>query len=149
MGFSPEHGSAEGAVIYSIARTYSVLIRDLERVYARFGLSAPSFNLLMLLQHGEDPEACTQTAIASRLVVSASDMTGLVDRLEKRGLVKRTPGKDRRSKLLRITPAGEKLLEEMWSHHSDAVKRVTQRLTAQQAERLVQALNTLRETQTV
>ena len=145
LGFPPAHGAFDGAVLYSIGRTYSLVVRQLEQVYARFGLSAPSFNLLMLLKHGVNPEACTQREIGERLVVSASDMTGLIDRLEKKSLVRRAAGKDRRCKLIRITPAGTKLLDELWPHHSAVVARVTKGLTKRRAEQLVRALTTMRE----
>ena len=113
-------------------------------MYARFGLSASSFNLLMLLRHGADQDACTQQAIGARLVVSPSDMTGLIDRLERKGLVQRTPGRDRRCKLLRITPKGKALLDEVWPLHLEAIKRVTRSLTKADAETLVAALSKVR-----
>ncbi len=144
MGFPPQRAWWPGAVVYSVARTYSLLVRELERVYARFGLSAPSFNLLMLLKHGAEAEAMTQQAIGKRLVVSPSDMTGLIDRLERRGFVQRTRGQDRRCKLLRITPKGKRLTDEVWPHHVQTVTRLTQALNARQAQALVQDLGRLR-----
>ena len=44
----------EGAIVYSLARTYSLVTRKLAKVYKRFGLSVASFNLLVLLQRGKD-----------------------------------------------------------------------------------------------
>ena len=145
MGFAPARVWLAGAVAYSVGRTYNLLIRKLVRVYGRYGLSAASFNLLMLLKHGMDPEAMTQQAIGNRLVVSPSDMTGLIDRLERKGLVRRTPGKDRRSKLLRITAKGSQLLEEVWPHHVDVITTLCRALEPQEAERLVRSLARLRE----
>ena len=148
MGFPTGKTPMAGAVVYSIARTYSLLVRELEQVYARFGLSAPSYNLLMLLKHGEQSEACSQREIGSRLVVSASDMTGLIDRLEKRGLVKRTPGHDRRCKLITITSAGSKLLDHVWPHHEDVINRVTSHLSHRHAASLTEALTSVRQAAT-
>ena len=144
MGFEARSGRLPEAVLYSVARTASLLIRELSQVYQRFGLTPPSFNLLMLLKHGADPEAMTQQAIGKRLVVSASDMTGLIDRLEKKGLVQRLPGKDRRSKLLRITPKGAKLLDEVWPHHVEAVEHLVGPVAKREAHQLVQGLARLR-----
>lgn len=144
MGFAQRTDALEEAVLYSLARTYSLLARELVRVYVRFGLTAASFNLLMLLKHGADPDACTQQAIGTRLVVSPSDMTGLIDRLERKGLVRRTPGKDRRSKLLRITKKGAALLDEVWPHHMEAVEHLAGVLSLGEARTLVAALAKLR-----
>jgi MarR family transcriptional regulator, organic hydroperoxide resistance regulator len=48
--------------------------------------------------------------LAQRLVCDASNVTGLVDRLETRGLIERKPGPDdRRVRMLVLTPAGEEL----------------------------------------
>ena len=144
MGFPAKRTWAAGAVVYSVARTFSLLVRELEQVYARYGLSPSSFNVLMLVKHGADPDSHTQREISSRLVVSASDMTGLIDRLERKGLVRRTPGRDRRSKLLKITPTGSKLLDEMWPHHETVVKRLTKTLTGRQTKALVEILSQVR-----
>lgn len=144
MGFKARSGRLPEAVLYSVARTASLLVRELSQVYQRFGLTAASFNLLMLLKHGADSEAMTQQAIGKRLVVSPSDMTGLIDRLEKKGFVQRLPGKDRRSKLLRITTKGAKLLDEVWPHHMEAVERLVGSVGKQEASRLIQCLAQLR-----
>ena len=145
MGFAARDGRLAEAVVYSIARTYSLLVRRLAQLYATFGLSAASFNLLMLLKHGQDPATFTQQEIGSRLVVSPSDMTGLIDRLEKRQLVRRAPGRDRRSKLLRITPKGSKLLDEVWPHHTKLARMLAEILEAGEAEALVRSLAKLRQ----
>ena len=144
IGFPAKRAWLEGAVAYSIGRTYNLLIRELVQGYGRFSLSASSFNLLMLLKHGEDSERMTQQEIGKRLVVSPSDMTGLIDRLERRGLVLRIPGRDRRENLLRITPAGSKLLDEVWPHHEATLKKLCRVLTAREAKQMVRSLAKLR-----
>jgi len=145
LGFPTARAWLPGAVAYSVARTYNLLIRELAQVYSRFGLTAPSFNLLMLLKHGQDPEAMTQQAIGKRLVVSPSDMTGLIDRLERKGMVQRRPGNDRRSKLLRVTAKGSRLLEEIWPQHEAMIRRLAGALAHGEAERLVRSLAKVRK----
>ena len=114
----------EGAVIYALARTHQLVMRRLASVYQLFGLTAVSFNLLVLLQRGRDPRTFTQQAIGERLVVSPSDMSGLVDRLERKGLVRREPGKDRRTNLLRLTKKGHQVVETAWPHHAREIQRL-------------------------
>ena len=55
-----------------------------------------------------DPEEpLAMSALADALYCHASNVTGIVDRLESRGLVERTPGaEDRRVKTLVLTPQG-------------------------------------------
>ena len=135
----------EGAIVYSLARTYSLVTRKLAKVYTRFGLSVPSFNLLVLLQRGKDPESFTQYAIGERLVVSPSNMTGLIDRLEKKGLVRRVPGKDRRSNLIQITPKGSKLVDEVWPYHAEEIKRLAEAFNPHEAQVLARAMSRVRQ----
>ena len=146
MGFDPKAVRLpEADVIYAMARTTTVVSRELAKVYKRHGLSIASFNLLMLLKHGKEPDSFTQQALGRRLVVSPSDMTGLLDRLEKKGLVRRAPGKDRRSNLLQITPKGAKLLDEIWPHHVEVMTRLSRVISRQEAELLAKALVRVRE----
>jgi DNA-binding MarR family transcriptional regulator len=51
--------------------------------------------------------------LADVLMCDASNVTGIVDKLEARGLAQREQGEDRRVKVLVLTAAGEKLREEM------------------------------------
>ena len=51
--------------------------------------------------------------LAERLACDQSYITNLADQVEDRGLVCRVPGDDRRVKLLQLTPAGEKLRDEI------------------------------------
>src|SRR5436190_24360143 len=71
---------------------------------AQLGLSFPQAHMLRLL----DPERpLPMSALAERLFCDASNVTGLADRLESRGLVRRQSAEgDRRVKALTITPAG-------------------------------------------
>lgn len=135
----------EGAVVYSLARTYSLVIRKLAKMYQRFGLSVASFNLLVLLQRGKDSESLTQYAIGERLVVSPSDMTGLIDRLEKKGLVRRLPGKDRRCNLVRITPKGSTLVDEVWPYHAQEMKRLAAAFNQHESKILTRAMSRVRQ----
>src|SRR5512133_4346063 len=71
---------------------------------AELGLSFSQAHALRLL----DPdEPMPMSALAERLFCDASNVTGIVDRLEARGLVERRSAEgDRRVKALAITPAG-------------------------------------------
>jgi DNA-binding MarR family transcriptional regulator len=89
---------------------------------AELGLSFSQAHALRLL----DPdEAMPMSALAERLFCDASNVTGIADRLESRGLVRRQSlVGDRRVKALTITPTGMKLREqvmELMSQPPDAI----------------------------
>ena len=135
----------EGAIVYAIARTYGLIMRKLAPIYRQSGLSAPGFNLLLLLKRGKEPDSFSQRRIGQRLVVSPSDMSGLIDRMERRELVRRLPGKDRRSHLLQITAKGSILVEQVWPRHAEAIERMTRHIDAKDIQILLRVLAQLRQ----
>jgi len=71
------------------------------------GLTFSQAHALRILE-AEGP--LTMSALAERLFCDASNVTGIADRLETRGLIERRAGEaDRRVKLLALTPAGAEL----------------------------------------
>lgn len=88
-------------------------ILDASRVFfAPWDLSPSQFNVLNLV-YGL-PEGLSQTELGRQLIVHRSNVTGLVDRLEKRGLVKRRPlAGDRRVYQIVLTAEGSRVMEEV------------------------------------
>src|SRR6267378_287569 len=75
-------------------------------------LSATQYNVLRILRGA--PEGLTCGEVANRMITRDPDITRLLDRLEKRGLISRCrEAKDRRMVLTRITPEGLKLLARL------------------------------------
>lgn len=70
------------------------------------GLSPQQASTLLNLTPGE---GLTMNSIAEFLMCDASNVTGIVDKLEARGLARRGQGEDRRVKVLTLTPEGEAL----------------------------------------
>jgi DNA-binding MarR family transcriptional regulator len=64
------------------------------------------------------------TVLASQLLASGSkNITGLVDRMENDGLVKRSPHpQDRRSFVVRLTKSGQAVFEEMAIEHGHWIR---------------------------
>ena len=96
-----------------------------ERVLRR-GLSMAQLNILFTLKRcGEMP----MSRLAEMLNVSLSNATGLIDRIEERGLVERTRvPEDRRIVLIRVTAAGEQMLGELDVLSDDLLRTVLGRL---------------------
>jgi DNA-binding MarR family transcriptional regulator len=89
-------------------------INDLvDGVCERHGLTRSQYNVLRILR-GAQPDGHSRCEVACRMVERAPDITRLVDRLQARGLVRRSRGgSDQRQAIARITPKGLKLLESI------------------------------------
>ena len=82
-------------------------------VLARFGLTHPQYNVLRMLA-GAGDRGLTHTEITKWMVTGVPDVTRMVDKLEKGGLLRRTRDPaDRRKVLHHIEPAGLQLLGEI------------------------------------
>jgi MarR family transcriptional regulator, organic hydroperoxide resistance regulator len=80
---------------------------DLPAIVAEFELSAAQCHVLHLI---EPDRPIPMVRVAEALACDASNVTGLIDRLESRGLVRRKPSStDRRVKVLELTAAGTRL----------------------------------------
>jgi DNA-binding MarR family transcriptional regulator len=76
-----------------------------------FGLSPLQCHLLHLI---EPDEPLPMRRLAEALQCDASNVTGLVDRLEERGIVERRPAPaDRRVKVVQLTPTGSRLRAQL------------------------------------
>jgi len=80
--------------------------------FERWRLSPSQFNILNVLF--DAPRGCTQIELSRQLIMNRSNATGLIDRLEARGLVQRTaiPG-NRRAHQVILTPVGRELVREI------------------------------------
>jgi MarR family 2-MHQ and catechol resistance regulon transcriptional repressor len=80
--------------------------------FARWEISPSQFNVLNLLRL--NPAGLSQTDLSRELIMHRSNVTGLVDRLEKRGFVERKEvAQDRRAYRVVLTLSGSQLLSEI------------------------------------
>src|SRR6266480_3753059 len=99
----------EEAAFLDLLRTCDLLSRGLIAVLKTEDLSATQYNVLRILRGAPEGLPCGE--VANRMITKDPDITRLLDRLEKRGLISRSREvKDRRTVTARITAAGLKLL---------------------------------------
>lgn len=104
--------SPEEAVFLDLLRTADVLSRRLAHVLKNEDVSSNQYNVLRILRGAPEGLPCGE--IGSRMITRDPDITRLLDRLEKRGLISRCrETKDRRMILTRISPEGIKLLARL------------------------------------
>src|SRR5690349_1141641 len=109
---------------------------------ATLELSPAQCHVLYVIEPGK-PLPMKQ--LAASLSCDASNVTGLVDRLESRGLVRRQPGRqDRRVKELDLTPTGARLRAELIARMSTPPPAIG-RLSAKDQRELERILSRLLE----
>jgi DNA-binding MarR family transcriptional regulator len=105
--------SGEQEAYLALLRTADALETRVEAKLNGFGLTGTQYNALRILR-GAGPAGLPCSEIGERMITHDPDVTRLLSRLEKRGLVRRVRGKsDRRVIYGKITAAGLKLLSEM------------------------------------
>lgn len=105
-------GSPEEAAFLDLLRTADLLSRGGLEVLKAEDVSPTQYNVLRILRGA--PEGLTCGEIAGRLITRDPDVTRLLDRMEKRGLISRArESRDRRIVLARITPEGLKLVDRL------------------------------------
>ena len=145
IGFSPDQEHLSEATLYNIARTFTLLHRAFQRSYSHFTLTPAKLNVLAVVRHLGGTNGMPQRDIAERLIISGSNVTGLIDRLEKDGLlVRRATADDRRVKLIAITPKGAALLDRLWPAHLQQAESAISILSEQEQQQLIRLLTKLR-----
>ena len=102
----------EEAAFLALLRTTELLSRRLAQVLKAEEISSNQYNVLRILRGAHEGLACGE--IGNRMITRDPDITRLLDRLEKRGLISRCrETKDRRMVLTRITADGLELLARL------------------------------------
>ncbi len=107
-----EHLRLEGEVVGLWFEIQARLEAHFTELAAQYGLSAVQAKVLLLLQ----PDgAMTMRTLAGQLNYDASNLTGVVDRLEEMGAVRRQPHPhDRRAKGVLLTDSGQRMRKAFW-----------------------------------
>src|SRR5271163_2606053 len=109
----PKPGSSPEEITHlEMMRTMEALSHRFAQVFKAEDLSSTQYNVLRILRGSPEGLPCGE--IGNRMVTRDSDITRVLDRLEKRSLVTRCrESKDRRTVWTRITPEGLDLLARL------------------------------------
>lgn len=115
-----------------------VIRRDhLAPLFASYGLQGGDFDVLAALRRSGAPYELTPTRLFEITMMSSGGMTAQLDRLEKRGLVKRRPNpEDRRGVLVALTAKAIDLIDRAVPGHLANQARLTASLTDAEMETL-------------
>lgn len=140
----PFSSVAEEAFI-ALLRTADQLQWKGSELMKKFDLSPTQFNALRILR-GAGPKGLPCSEISERMITRDSDITRLLDRLEKRGLAARCrESQDRRVIMARITAAGLELLKRMDKPIEEFHREILGQLGEQHLHSLVRLLERTRE----
>jgi DNA-binding MarR family transcriptional regulator len=102
----------EESLFVELARTVDLLSRGPTQLLKQYDLSPNQYNVLRILRGAPDGLLCGE--IAARMISRDPDITRLLDRLEKRGLIGRCRNDpDRRKVVVRIAADGLSLLKSL------------------------------------
>jgi MarR family transcriptional regulator, lower aerobic nicotinate degradation pathway regulator len=105
----PDHGPADLGIVDALAQLSFLVQGTLAKHAATYDLSMIQARLLGILRD----RVPTMQELARLLALDKSSVTGLVDRAEKRGLVRRTPSSDdRRAVGVHLTASGRRVIRD-------------------------------------
>jgi len=103
----------EQEVFLNMLRTSEYVSANLGNCFKEFGVTQPQYNVLKILEIARENKASIKK-IGERLVTREPDVTRLVDRLEKAGLVQRRRcSSDRRVIYVKLQEGGKRILEQL------------------------------------
>ena len=111
---------------------------------SNFAVTLPQFDVLSELERADQPLSMSE--LSKELMVSNGNVTGVVDRLENQGLVKRVRAEhDRRIQYIELTTSGRKEFNRMASRHRDWLDQIFSDLSVGDMNRLQRLLLKARE----
>ena len=127
------------AVFKSLLRAYGSLKHIMEPYFATFGISGSQWAVLIILYRAKEeglPNLRLRD-IGERLLIRPPSVTGVVDRLQRLGLVAmETSATDSRAKQVSLTSAGSELIEHAFEGHRTKVVAVFGDLSLEEQEKL-------------
>jgi DNA-binding MarR family transcriptional regulator len=116
------------AVWVRLLKAHGLILRELRRRVPE-GLTLPQFDVLAQLQR--DRDGMTSSELTRELLVTAGNVTGIVGRLARRGLVERRPVPgDRRAARIRLTARGRQVMQRALPRHAGDVAALVSALPA-------------------
>jgi len=124
-----------------ISRIGIHIARRQEEAFGQFGLNRGEVGVLSALRVAPAPHRLSPTSLFKGLMLSSAGMTSRLDRLERRGLVKRLPDpNDRRAVLVEMTDAGRKIVDEAVAANTKRERALLGSLTTSESATLAKLL---------
>jgi DNA-binding MarR family transcriptional regulator len=134
----PDLPSLPMALLGRLSDASERVLRDhLNPLFAEAGLQPGEFDVLSTLRRSGDPYMLSPTKLYEAAMISSGGMTDRLDRLERAELIQRRPDPtDRRGKLIALTAAGRRVVDETITKHVANEVRLLSVLTNVEQEKL-------------
>jgi MarR family 2-MHQ and catechol resistance regulon transcriptional repressor len=143
----PSHRQEALKLWVVLARCFNSFAQAEAQHLKSFDLTAPQFGVLEALAHLGPMKMCE---IGNKLLMSGANVTGVVDRLENKGLVRRVmEADDRRMFRIHLTDEGSKLIAKFFPIHAERIEAFTRALTSKEKRLLTDLLKKLGKAQSV
>ena len=131
-------------VLRPLVEAYYAFIRKDVRHIRTSGLTQPQFDVIATLG---DTQGMTCKKLSEKTLVTKGTLTGVMDRLEAKGLIERVPSRsDRRCTIIRLTPRGDELFQKVFPAQIYFLKPYFERaLTSAQMKEMREMLLRLKE----
>jgi DNA-binding MarR family transcriptional regulator len=132
--------SLEATVFVALLTAADRLSQDAENLVKEYGLTGTQYNVLRILR-GAEPAGLACKGIGDRMISHDPDMTRLLDRMDKRGLITRErQTDDRRVVKARVTAQGLQTLKKLDNPMQELHKRQFREIGAPRLKTLADAL---------
>jgi DNA-binding MarR family transcriptional regulator len=136
---APSHRSRGYQALIQLLRTSDTIWNTSRLFFEHWDLSPSQFNVLNLL--AGHPDGMSQTDLGRELIMHRSNVTGLVDRLQARGLVQRLEtDSDRRVYRVVLTPAAKRIMEEILPEYHTKAEQVWRGIPQPRLEQILKDL---------
>ncbi|MFC3577605.1 MarR family winged helix-turn-helix transcriptional regulator [Streptomyces yaanensis] len=116
----------------------------MDKAYARFGISRGEFDVLATLRRSGEPYTLSPRQLSATLMLTTGGMTGRLDKLERAGLLRRSPDPhDRRGLQVTLTEEGLRLIDEAVGAGLAVQTEALKTLNTQEAGQLADLLRKL------
>jgi|WetSurMetagenome_2_1015567.scaffolds.fasta_scaffold417623_1 MarR family transcriptional regulator, 2-MHQ and catechol-resistance regulon repressor len=133
-------------VLHALLRTWGLLRQAQDPYFARFGISASQWGILRVLQRAElkGESKLPLKIVSERLLIQPPSVTGVVDRLERQGLVERSASvNDLRVRHLGLTQDGRNLITRVLDGHTERIQQLLGALEPDEQQTMLQLLKRL------
>ncbi|MBS1986252.1 MAG: MarR family transcriptional regulator [Bdellovibrionales bacterium] len=126
-----------------LTRISGEIIEFYEKLFLQHGLSYGRFAILMLLSR--ESGGVSPSDLAQRSNVTRATITGLLDGLQQKGLIRRIDDpRDHRACLIHMTPKAHKLIARILPHHFDRMCAVMKSTTPTDRKGLIATLKKIK-----
>jgi len=128
----------------TLLHVVGTLLANGDAYFSRHGLSKGRFSVLVVLTFHSD-HAMSPSELAEQLGVTRATITGLLDGLERDGLVRREPSPDDRRRLVvKLTPKAERAMNDFLPAHFRRIATLMGELSRDEKRTLVRLLGKVR-----